>query len=65
MISRDLSITKQLRDDILFCASDFPHEPRSECLESIGKFIAREDLEEKTKIKILTENPKRMYGMTH
>jgi len=32
-------------------------------LENIGKFIAREDLEEKTKI--LTENPKRMYGVAH
>jgi predicted TIM-barrel fold metal-dependent hydrolase len=58
-------VADRLRDDILFCASDFPHEPRSECLENIDKFVAREDLREETKMKILKENPKRMYGMTH
>ena len=74
MISRDLSIidadaiptvVERLRNDILFCASDFPHEPRCECRENIGKFIGREDLQEETKIKILKGNPKRMYGMVH
>jgi hypothetical protein len=56
-------IASLLRDDILFCATDFPHEPRSEFRENIQKFLAREDLPEDTKYRIMTENPKRMYPL--
>lgn len=56
-------ISQTLSDDILFSATDFPHEPRSEFREILGKFLAREDLPEETKKKILTENPKRMYPL--
>jgi len=52
-----------LRDDILFCATDFPHEPRSEFHENIQKFMAREDVHAETKQKICFENPKRMYPL--
>jgi predicted TIM-barrel fold metal-dependent hydrolase len=56
-------IASLLRDDILFCATDFPHEPRSEFRENIEKFLAREDVSEATKYKIMTENPNRMYPL--
>jgi len=56
-------IVELLRDDILFCATDFPHEPRSEFRENIEKFMAREDLSMETKRKITTENPRRMYPL--
>jgi len=54
-------IAQLLRDDILFCATDFPHEPRSEFRENIEKFMAREDVRAETKHKVMFENPKRMY----
>ena len=56
-------IADLLRDDILFCATDFPHEPRSEFRENLEKFMAREDLRAETKQKICFENPKRMYPL--
>jgi hypothetical protein len=56
-------VAERVRDDILFCASDFPHEPRSECRDNFKKFIAREDVREETKRKILKETPRRMYGV--
>jgi predicted TIM-barrel fold metal-dependent hydrolase len=52
-----------LRDDILFCATDFPHEPRSEFRENVAKFLAREDVSREIKYRIMTENPKRMYPL--
>jgi predicted TIM-barrel fold metal-dependent hydrolase len=58
-------IVEFLRDDILFCATDFPHEPRSEFRENIEKFMAREDLSMESKLKITTENPKRMYPLAN
>jgi uncharacterized protein len=51
------------RDDILFCATDFPHEPRSEFHENVGKFMAREDIRAEIKQKMCFENPKRMYPL--
>ena len=56
-------IAELLRDDILFCATDFPHEPRTEFHENIEMFLAREDVSMDTKQKIMTENPKRMYPL--
>ena len=56
-------IASLLRDDILFCASDFPHEPRSEFRENVERFMAREDVGAATKHKLCFENPKRMYPL--
>lgn len=56
-------VANLLRDDILFCATDFPHEPRSEFREHIQRFMAREDIQGETKHKICFENPKRMYPL--
>ena len=57
-------IADLLRDDILFCATDFPHEPRTEFHENLEKFMAREDIARETKQKICCENPKRMYPLS-
>lgn len=56
-------VAQLLRDDILFCATDFPHEPRSEFRENLDKFIAREDVRAETKHNLMFENPKRMYPL--
>jgi predicted TIM-barrel fold metal-dependent hydrolase len=56
-------VAEALRDDILFCASDFPHEPRNEFRENLDRFMAREDVGADTKRKICFENPKRMYPL--
>jgi predicted TIM-barrel fold metal-dependent hydrolase len=56
-------VAQRVRDDILFFASDFPHEPRWEIKENIQKFLAREDLPVATKNNILHETSKRMYGL--
>ena len=56
-------VAEQLRDDILFCATDFPHEPRTEFRENIEKFLARKDVREETKHHLMFENPKRMYPL--
>lgn len=56
-------IADHVRDDILFCATDFPHEPRSEFRANIEKFMAREDIRAEIKHKICFENPKRMYPL--
>jgi predicted TIM-barrel fold metal-dependent hydrolase len=56
-------IAALLRDDILFCATDFPHEPRSEFRETVERFMARKDVSAETKNKLCFENPKRMYPL--
>jgi len=56
-------IAALLRDDILFCATDFPHEPRSEFRENVERFMAREDVSAETKQRLCFENPKRMYPL--
>ena len=56
-------VANLLRDDILFCATDFPHEPRAEFRENIERFIAREDICAETKHRLMFENPKRMYPL--
>ena len=56
-------VAELLRDDILFCATDFPHEPRAEFRENIEKFMAREDVRAETKHHLMFENPKRMYPL--
>jgi hypothetical protein len=46
-----------------FCASDFPHEPTHEFIETVESFLRREDLTTSAKSKILYENPKRLYAL--
>jgi predicted TIM-barrel fold metal-dependent hydrolase len=57
------TMADMFRDDILFCATDFPHEPRSEFRENVERFMAREDVRSETKHKMCLENPKRMYPL--
>ena len=50
-------------DEHFFCASDFPHEPTHEYIESVEAFWERPDLPEGAKTKILYDNPKRLYHL--
>ena len=52
-----------LSADQFFCASDFPHEPTHEFIESVEEFWKRPDLSEAQKAKILYDNPKRLYRL--
>jgi predicted TIM-barrel fold metal-dependent hydrolase len=52
-----------LAADQFFCASDFPHEPTHEFIESVEAFWKRPDLSEEAKAKILYDNPKRLYRL--
>jgi predicted TIM-barrel fold metal-dependent hydrolase len=45
------------------CASDFPHEPTSEFIESVAAFRARTDVSDRAKAQILYDNPKRLYRL--
>src|SRR5438046_542767 len=44
-----------------FCASDFPHEPTHEFLESVTAFQTRTDLSDAVKARIMYDNAKRLY----
>jgi len=52
-----------ISDNGIFCATDFPHEPRHEFLENMEAFETRQDISEVTKQKILWDNPLRMYAL--
>ena len=54
---------KVLGDDRLVYASDYPHEPEDEIIESLQHFLGREDLSLRSKEKILRDNIKVLYGM--
>lgn len=54
---------QRVRDDVFFCASDFPHEPKEEFPEGVEHLLARDDLSERAKRNILWETPLRMYGL--
>lgn len=54
---------KALGEDHFFTASDFPHEPPHEFIESVEAFWTRGDLSENAKTKILYDNPKRLYHL--
>src|SRR5439155_21954567 len=45
----------------IFCASDFPHEPTHEFLESVTAFQTRTDLSDAVKARIMYDNAKRLY----
>lgn len=49
--------------DPFICASDFPHEPTHEFIESVGAFRARADLGDTAKARILYDNPRRLYRL--
>ena len=52
-----------LGEDVFFCATDWPHEPKREFLENIETLDARADIPESAKAKLLWANPIRMYGL--
>jgi predicted TIM-barrel fold metal-dependent hydrolase len=51
------------RDDIFFSASDYPHENKEEFPEKIEEFMARADLADAAKRKVLWDAPIRMYNL--
>ena len=54
---------EQFGEDIFFCASDYPHEPKHEFPQAIDEFMERIDLAETAKRKILWDNPIAMYRL--
>jgi hypothetical protein len=52
-----------LGEDVFFCASDFPHEPKDEFPERLEALQARDDIPDTAKQKIMWDNPIRMYGL--
>ena len=55
-------VAERFGEEALFCASDYPHEPKDEFPEAIARFRARADVADSLKRKLLEENPKRMYA---
>lgn len=53
----------RVRDDVFFCASDFPHEPKEEFPAAIEELLERQDLSEEAKRNILWRTPLRMYAL--
>lgn len=49
-------------DDRLMYASDYPHENDEEIIETLQEFLARQDIEERTKEKILRDNIHALYS---
>jgi predicted TIM-barrel fold metal-dependent hydrolase len=52
------------RDDVFFCASDYPHEQKEEFPEAREEFWERADVPEPAKRNILWSNPIRMYRLS-
>jgi len=50
-------------EGVFFCASDYPHEPKHEFPEAVEELMARDDVPESAKRKILWDNPIRMYSL--
>ena len=44
-------------------ASDFPHESAATATHALESFLAREDVSQSAKQKILCDNVKAIYGM--
>jgi len=51
-------------EDRLVYASDYPHEPDAEIVEGLQGFLAREDLSQGIKEKVLRDNIKALYRIT-
>jgi predicted TIM-barrel fold metal-dependent hydrolase len=54
---------RALGEDIFFCASDYPHEPKHEFQEALAQLWAHPELSATAKRKILWENAIRMYQL--
>jgi predicted TIM-barrel fold metal-dependent hydrolase len=55
---------REMGEDYLMYPTDFPHERQAgEFAVDISEFWERQDLTEKVKRKILSENAKRFYNM--
>jgi hypothetical protein len=54
---------QRTRDDIFFCASDFPHEPKDEFPEGLEGLAERTDLTVEAKRNLVWSTPIRMYGL--
>ncbi len=54
---------QRIRDDVFFCASDFPHEPKDEFPEAVAELLERDDLSDDAKRNVLWRTPLRMYGL--
>jgi hypothetical protein len=52
-----------LGEDVFFCASDYPHEPKHEFLAVLEELAAREDVPATAKRKMLWDTPLRMYAL--
>ncbi len=50
-------------EDRLIYASDFPHEPDDEIMEVLEEFLAREDVSQSAKQKILCDNIEALYAL--
>jgi uncharacterized protein len=57
------SVIEAFGEGLLFCASDFPHEPRAEFLEGMETFLSRSDVPDSAKQRMLWDNPIGMYGL--
>ncbi|HXG35500.1 MAG TPA: amidohydrolase family protein [Dehalococcoidia bacterium] len=57
------SVISILGDDRLTYASDYPHEQADEIAEDLEHFLAREDLSQTSKERILRDNSKALYAM--
>lgn len=53
-----------LGDDRLLYASDYPHEPDAGIAETLDNFLAREDIAETSKQRILCDNIKAIYSFS-
>lgn len=51
-----------LGEDAFFCASDYPHEPKHDFIAARAAFVARTDIPETAKRKVLWDTPLRMYA---
>ncbi|MBM2809874.1 MAG: Amidohydro-rel protein [Chloroflexi bacterium] len=56
-------VVAEFGEELLFCASDFPHEPRSEFIEAMETFHDRRDISESAKRRIIWDNPIQMYAL--
>jgi uncharacterized protein len=54
---------QETRDDIFFCASDYPHEPKDEFPEGLAALEARTDLTPEAKRNLVWNTPLRLYGL--
>ncbi|HEY7065527.1 MAG TPA: hypothetical protein VII06_28900 [Chloroflexota bacterium] len=54
---------RALGEDVFFCASDYPHEPKHEFEEALTQLWAHPELSATAKRKIVRDNAIRMYQL--